>query len=110
MDNKYQYTDKCREISGFGGEYEDTCRKMVIQGIEWLTSHSETNPAFRSLKNVIGLCFSENEDGEALHTAMTAGFEGLTGAMVHTCTNHVLAANKIGWEKYIEEMEKQEKE
>lgn len=60
------------------------------------------------MENVTGICLSDNKDAETLHEAMTKGFEGLTGAMVHYTTAHVIAVKKMGWEKYIEEMEKPE--
>lgn len=105
MEAKYQYTDKCREISGFGGEYEETCRKLVVQGLEWLDKNDGADPQFLTLRNVTGLIMPEGEQAEQLHQAMGVGFEGLTGAMVHYSTLHVLRAKKVGWEKYIEEME-----
>jgi len=42
-DSKYKYTDDMGEISGFGGGYEQTCRNMVIAGIESFESSPEAD-------------------------------------------------------------------
>ena len=106
----YKYTDKCQEISGFGGDYEDACRKMVIAGMEWLDAHKEANPAFKQFENVYGLTSEENDDMKKMQSAMNAVVDdGCSGAMMQACTNHVLYAHKNGWDKYISElMEKTE--
>lgn len=105
--SKYQYTEKCREVSGFGGGYEDACRKMVQTGMEWLDKHKEANPTFDQFKNVYGLTTNENDDMKDMQSAMNEAISnGASGAMMQVSTNHVLYANKNGWEKYISEMEK----
>jgi len=109
--SKYQYTDKCREISGFGGGYEEACRKMVITGMEWLDENKEANPTFQQFENVYGLTANENDDMLAMQNAMNAAIDNdASGAMMQASTNHVLFAHKNGWEKYISEMEKTDKE
>jgi hypothetical protein len=107
--SKYQYTKNCREISGFGGGYEDACRKMVVAGMEWLESHKDANPNFDQFKNVYGLTTNENDDMVAMQKAMnTAIGNEASGAMMQASTNHVLFAHKNGWGKYIEKMEEVE--
>jgi hypothetical protein len=107
----YNYTEKCREISGFGGGYEDACRKMVIAGMEWLDAHKEANPTFEQFKNIYGLTTGENEDMKKMQDAMNAVVDdGCSGAMMQASTNHVLYAYKNGWDKYISEMENQQKQ
>lgn len=44
---KYEYTEGMGEISGFGGDYEQQCRAMVIAGVEWFDEHPDANPRFR---------------------------------------------------------------
>lgn len=105
--SKYQYTEKCREVSGFGGGYEDACRKMVQTGMEWLDKHKEANPTFDQFKNVYGLTTNENDAMKDMQSAMNEAISnGASGAMMQVSTNHVLYAHKNGWEKYISEMEK----
>ncbi|HMW40274.1 MAG: hypothetical protein K1X68_10755 [Saprospiraceae bacterium] len=105
--SKYKYTEKCREISGIGGGYEEACRKMVISGMEWLENHKNATPKFDQFKNIYGFTANENEDMQKMQSAMNEAInDGATGAMMQCCTNHVLFANKNGWEKYILEMEK----
>jgi hypothetical protein len=105
--SKYQYTEKCIEVSGFGGGYEDACRKMVQTGMEWLDKHKEANPTFDQFKNVYGLTTNENDDMKDMQSAMNEAISnGASGAMMQVSTNHVLYAHKNGWEKYISEMEK----
>ena len=36
---KYAFTPEMREISGFGGDYEQTCRNMLAAGLRWLDEH-----------------------------------------------------------------------
>ena len=48
--SKYQYTEKCREVSGFGGGYEDACRKMVQTRDGMADKHKEANPTLTNLK------------------------------------------------------------
>ena len=109
MENKYVYTDKMGEISGFGGGYEEDCRKMVIAGMEWLDEHKAANPTFDQYKGVYGLTTNENQDMKDMQAAMNQAIgDEATGAMMQACTNHVLYAAKNGWEKYVEEMEKRE--
>jgi len=101
----YEYTEKCREISGFGGEYEKACRDMVKAGMEWLDQNPEAEPTFAQSKKVIGLTIDENEDMQKMQSVMVAAVGGCSGAMMQAATNHVLYARKNGWEKYIQEME-----
>ena len=103
---KYEYTEKCREISGFGGEYEEGCRNMVIAGMEWLDANPDAKPEFTQLEGVFGMTFQENEDMKNMQNHMNDEVGGgVTGAMMQASTNHVLAAKKLGWENYIKEME-----
>jgi len=51
----YKYTEKCREISGMGGGYEDACRKMVIAGMLWFDEHPEQSHNFQDIEVYMGL-------------------------------------------------------
>jgi len=107
--SKYKYTDKCDEISGLGGEYEEGCKKMVISGLEWFDNHKDADPKFHGFKNVFGLIVEDNEDAKKLTDYMNAAINGeATGAMMQGCLDHVKYAKQHGWDKYIELMEKRE--
>lgn len=107
--SKYSYTDKCDEISGFGGSYEEGCRKMVIAGLEWFDQHENADPKFQSFENVFGLILEKNEDAKKLTEHMNAacGNEA-TGAMMQACLNHVRYVKQHGCDKYIEQMERKD--
>ena len=107
--NKYKYTEKCNEISGFGGSYEEGCCKMVIAGLEWFDAHPDADPKFHVFKNLFGLVVENNKDAEALTKHMNTAINGeATGAMMQACMDHVMFAKHHGWDKYIEMMEKRE--
>ena len=109
--SKYQYTENCGEISGFGGGYENACRKMVIAGMEWLDKHKEANPTFDQFVNVFGMTDNENDDMKAMQKHMNKAIDNeASGAMMQACTNHILHAKEVGWETYISEMEEKTKE
>lgn len=98
--SKYTYKNIEREISGFGGGYEKSCRNMVIAGMEWLDAHPEAKPTFKQYANVYGITAEENNDMEAMQAAMLRVCDDCTGAMMQACTNHVLKAREVGWEEY----------
>ena len=109
--SKYQYTDKMREISGFGGEYENACRKMVITGLEWIDDHPNPEISWKEYKDVTGIITDLSPHLEEMTTAMNEAIGNeASGAMIQFCVHHVVAANRLGWDKYVEEMEKEEKE
>ena len=104
---KYKYTNKCNEISGFGGSYEDACRKMVIAGMEYLDNNPDAKITFKTYKNIYGVTFDESEDCEKMQKIMIDATGGdCTGAMMQACLQHIKYAQINGWDKYISEMEK----
>ena len=119
---KYQYTDQMREISGFGGSYEEGCRAMVIAGITWWDNHPDADPHYRGISNVFGICLDNNADAKRLDEAIanakvtvdgkkfTVDEYGYTGAMHQAAVSHIFYIKKNGWDKYVEEMSKKEKE
>ena len=104
---KYKFTGDMGEISGFGGGYEQTCRNMVIAGVEWLDAVPDAAPIFKVFKEVYGLIAEDNEDAKELTKAVVAAADGdCTGAMHQAAISHCLFIRKNGWEKYVEEMSK----
>ena len=103
--DKYQYKENSREISGFGGGYEEACRKMVIAGVEWWDAHAEADVRWKESPNITGIQFNESDDCKAMQKHMNEAIDNeASGAMMQACCNHVLAARRLGWEKYMEEM------
>ncbi len=106
---KYEYTEKMDEISGFGGGYEEQCRRLVIAGLEWWDKHSESKPKYSTLKNVFGMIISENPEAEEMDKAMVGATDGdVTGAMMHAAHEHIRYIRKNGWDAYVKEMEKKD--
>lgn len=92
--SKYQYTDKCREISGFSGSYEKACKKMVIAGIEYLDNNKHIDQFnIKEYEFEIQKEMCDSIDNES------------TFAMIHTCYNHVRYIQLHGWQSYIKGME-----
>lgn len=111
MSAKYVYTDDMGEISGFGGGYEDTCRKMVIAGVEWFDAHPEAKPQFHTYKNIYGVCSEDNDDAKQLTKAVIDVTNGdCTGAMHQAAIARILWIRTNGWEKYCVECRKAFKE
>ncbi len=100
----YEWTPEMGEISGFGGGYEETCRRMVRQGLEWWDAHPDANPQYKGFKNVFGLVTDENKDATDLDNAMMTGIDDATGAMHQACLSAIFFIRKNGWEKYQAEM------
>jgi len=96
-----------REISGFGGGYEQTCRDMVLAGVEWLEKNPNVDPKFKGYKNVFGLILKDNVDAKKLSKVVVGASGGdCTGAMHQAAISHILFIKKNGWKKYVKEMER----
>jgi hypothetical protein len=109
--NKYQYTDKCAEISGLGGGYEDLCRKMVIAGKEWMDEHPGADVKIVTFKGVTGVALTQTDSARELMDTMNDAVEGYCPAlMIQVCGRHALYAKKHGWDAYIRRMEQLEEE
>jgi len=67
----YEFTEQMREISGFGGGYEQTCRNMLKAGLKWWDKNPEVKPEFHSYKNIYGVISEDNEDAKALSEVIT---------------------------------------
>lgn len=111
--SKYVFTDEMAEISGFGGNYEAACRRMIVAGLEWLDSHPEADPKFHGYKDVFGILTEDNDDAKALSNAITKDEPDITGAMHQAAIQHIIwikknnKEGKSGWERYVEVKTKQ---
>lgn len=102
---KKQWLEEMGEISGFGGGYEETCRKMVLAGIAWLDEHPKADPRFMGNSKIYGVILEDNPDAKAL-TEVVVGASGgdCTGAMHHASILHCLAYKRLGWDEYCRQL------
>jgi hypothetical protein len=114
--SKYDYSQVTSEISGFGGDYEECCRAMVVGGCEWLDAHPEVKPKFSHYRNIVGVVLDDNDDAKAMVKAMVDACEafrpgagGPTGAMMQFTVHHVLQIREHGWNWYLEQMNQPER-
>ena len=105
------YDSEMGEISGFGGGYEETCRKMALAGMQWFDEHPDADPKFHGYRGITGVISEDNDDAKALTDAIMAASGGdCTGAMHQACVSHALAYKRLGWDGYRAEMLKREEE
>lgn len=93
-----------KEISGFGGEYEETCRKMVKAGVEWLRAHPGADLRATHTPGVFPDLWGGTPDFKAFQDAMVeGGGDGdCTGAQVCVATHHAMLIHRKGWDEYAE--------
>ena len=111
--NKYRYPENIDAISGFGADspYEHACQKMVIAGMEWHDQHPDAHVRFKTSEQIIGVPFEMSADCESITNHMNDAIGGeASGMMVCTTLKHVLAARRIGWDKYLQEIDNDWKE
>lgn len=101
MQQKYQFTPAMREISGFGGTYEECCRRMLAAALEWLDAHPEADPKFGQYGE------EENADAKAISAAAVKAAEamsyGPSGAQHGAAISHALWIKANGWDAYVRE-------
>ena len=102
---KYKYSKMSREISGFGGDYEQACRDMVRAGMRWWDEHPKAEISFEQSNNIYGLTANESNDCKTLSEVMDASIGcGCSSAMMQACLNHLMYAHEHGWDQYMEKM------
>lgn len=108
-----EWTPEMGEISGFGGGYEDMCRRMLFAALDWLDEHPDANPQFHGYKGVYGVISEDNDDAKALSKAAVApsledGSGGATGAMHQAVITSALWIRGNGWDAYVEAMSRED--
>ncbi len=98
---RYEWQPGMREISGFGGAYEQACRRMVQAGCFWLEDHPDAKPEFRGYKNILGVVSEENDDAKALSEAIAKPVPDCSGAMHAWSVNACMFVRKNGWPAYV---------
>lgn len=103
----------CREISGFGGGYEDTCRNMVVAGVNWCLANPEKAKqlSVKQYKNIYGICEVEGDAAKEFDDVlMDAAKHDCTGAMHQACVNHIFWIFAHSVKEYVEQMKKYQQE
>lgn len=103
---QYPWEDGMCELSGFGGEYEDACRRMFYAGLTWLENYPNSDLRAREYENVFGIFIPGSEDAQKLEDTMMAEEPECSGNMMHQAMNHLFFVAKQGWEKYVEASKK----
>jgi hypothetical protein len=105
--DKYIFEEGMAEISGFGGGYEETCRKMLKAGLEWWDQHPDADPKFHGYIGIYGRITEDNKDAKALSKAVVKGANGdCTGAMHQAVITSIAWIREYGWKKYVKKMKK----
>lgn len=104
IDDKYAWRPGMGEISGFGGGYEQACRRMLRAGLAWLDAHPTADPKISTSNSVYGIIREDNVDAKELSAVVGNAEDGCTGAMHQAVMSSLLFIRKHGWEKYVEEM------
>lgn len=90
LKDAYVFTEDMKEISGFGGSYEQACRLMIINGLYWLKENPDKS-------------LDEIED------AITKDIpDGATNLMISAVKNHITFVVQNGWDEYKKLMTKKE--
>lgn len=120
----YRHTPEMGEISGFGRDgdpqgikYEECCQDMLEAGVKWVHAHPDADLKIGAIQNVIGLVWTEGDAAELEKVVVEASRsepdeDGVrhveaTGAMVHTILSRLFYIRHEGWDKYVEELQKQ---
>jgi len=104
--DKYEFEDGMAEVSGFGGTYEESCRKMIKAGLEWFDDHPKADPLFTGYRGIYGIISEDNADAKRLSDVVVAAAgDCYTGAMYQVvAVRHILHAHDVGWKTYVEAM------
>ncbi len=105
---EYKHTEDMGEISGFGGSYEADCQQMLHNGVTFLSNKEGVDFKIFTIKNVYGICDIRGDDAKDIEAAVMDGIDDATGAMHQAVMSRLHYINKHGWEKYCEELRKNE--
>lgn len=98
---------KTIDISGMGGGYENECQKMVWAGIEFLNKEPG-EIFFKQNNNVHGVIDTSHDNRtQRLESYIVNASDDCTGAMVHSCMQHLWFISKNGLDKWLLEFNDQ---
>jgi len=101
---KYEYTKKCKEVTGLSRDQENACRKMVVAGVKWFDDNPKASPKFKEYLSP-SVVVGDNSDTKSIEDAMLEVVDDNYSELLMTAFSHCLFASKNGWDKYIEVME-----
>lgn len=103
---------KTIDISGFGGGYEATCQKALMNGVRFLKAHPDADwgKAYKGFEGVYGLISPESQIAKDLDKYLGKDIPdclGMTGAIHQAVVSQLLRIAGYGsYDKWIEEAEK----
>ena len=116
---KHEEFDWPFEISGFGGDYEDACRRMTVAAVEWLRKHPDDVKSWHAAEvkykkdNPNSRCFPPKiypNSKDEFENAVVAVCEDCTGTMFGAAISHAKAIVAKGWDKYVDSVIKYRKQ
>lgn len=94
-----KYTEDMKEISGFGGVYEQECRKMVLGLLDWIDANPDEEAFILSEQGVFKP--SPELDAKLLQISPNC-----SEAMAVAAFRHVSYIQENGWPAYVRKMKK----
>jgi len=88
---------KFLDMSGMGGKYEETCRRMLIDGLSFIDKYK--------LRNLMLILYKQKLLGELEKTlvqVVTEQDKTVTGAMVNVVVSHIFYIAINGYNEWIE--------
>ena len=102
---------KTIDISGFGGGYEATCQKMLLNGLRFLKDKPDFDwSGYRTFENVYGICSAVNDNAQALDKAIMNGIDDATGAMHQAVIFHLSYIHQHSYEEWLAEAQREGRE
>lgn len=101
----YVHTPDMGEISGFGGDYELECQKMLDAGVKFLNDYPGKELKMGGYQGIVGMVNFDNLHAKNLEKAMLAACaDSPTGAMVEAVAKRLFFINIEGWEEYCKQV------
>lgn len=98
----YNYTDKCKQITGLSNAYELYAREMVVAGMIYFDNNPMDRPIIGECKTAVELSMSLPA---MFKTLLEACPETVHPKMMVLVLAHLKAAVAAGWDNYIMTME-----
>lgn len=79
-------------ISGFGGDYEDTCQRMLWRGVAYLAEMKPPQEMWKQARqsaHIVGVMTTEGDDLKALEAAIIRPGDDVSGVMHQAVMNHL---------------------
>jgi hypothetical protein len=90
--DRFPWREGMRELSGFGGCYEQACRKMMYTALLWLEQNPSTDPR-------------NSEDAKkAFEKAVLRAEPACSGAMFGTACSHAMFIHVNGYDAWSKKM------